>query len=88
MIGKEAPEICWATHKRQVINLWNCYILLVNLFESYDDARTCEHQINEDLSEIIRLSKADVLLKSYFFGQWCHAVGRLIGLTVFHRKKR
>ena len=23
----------WATHKRQVLNLWNCCILLVNLFE-------------------------------------------------------
>jgi hypothetical protein len=34
MVGREAPETCWATHKRQVINLWNCYILLVNLFES------------------------------------------------------
>jgi len=29
----EAPETCWATHKRQVINLWNCCILLVDLFE-------------------------------------------------------
>jgi hypothetical protein len=30
----EAPKTCWATHKRQVINLWNCCILLVDLFES------------------------------------------------------
>jgi hypothetical protein len=45
MMGGEAPETCWATHKCQVINLWNCCILLVDLFESYDDARTCEHQI-------------------------------------------
>jgi len=44
MMGEEAPETCWATHKRQVINLWNCCILLVNLFESYDDARTYKHQ--------------------------------------------
>jgi len=44
MMVEEAPETCWATHKHQVINLWNCYILLVNLFESYDDARTYEHQ--------------------------------------------
>ena len=29
----------------KLINLWNCCILLVDLFESYDDARTCEHQI-------------------------------------------
>jgi len=33
MMGEEAPETFWATHKRQVINLWNCWILLVNLFE-------------------------------------------------------
>ena len=32
----------WATHKLHVINLWNCCILLVELFESYDDARTSE----------------------------------------------
>ena len=44
MTGGETPETCWATHKRQVINLWNCCILLVDLFESYDDARTCERQ--------------------------------------------
>jgi len=33
MMGGEAPETCWVTHKRQVINLWNCCILLVDLFE-------------------------------------------------------
>jgi len=33
MMGGETPETCWATHKRQVINLWNCCILLVELFE-------------------------------------------------------
>jgi hypothetical protein len=43
-MGVETPEACWATHKRQVINLWNCCIWLVNLFESYDDARSCQHQ--------------------------------------------
>jgi hypothetical protein len=32
--GGETSETCWATHKRQVINLWNCCILLVDLFES------------------------------------------------------
>jgi hypothetical protein len=31
-MGGEAPETCWATHKHQVINLWNCCILLVDLF--------------------------------------------------------
>ena len=24
--------------------MWNCCILLVDLFESYDDARNCERQ--------------------------------------------
>jgi len=45
MIKGEAPEPCWAAHKRQVINLRNCCIWLVNLLESYDDARTCERQM-------------------------------------------
>jgi hypothetical protein len=55
MMGVEAPETCWATHKRQVINFWNCCILLVDLFESYDDARTCKRQIlsNYFISSII-----------------------------------
>jgi len=44
MMGEEVPETCSATHKCQVINLQNCCILLVNLFESYDDAQTYEHQ--------------------------------------------
>ena len=35
MMGAEGPETCWATHKRQVINLWNGCILLVNLFEFF-----------------------------------------------------
>jgi hypothetical protein len=30
-MGGETPETCCATHKRQVINLWNC-ILLVEIF--------------------------------------------------------
>jgi len=41
MMGVRAPETCWAVHKRQVINLRNCCIWLVDLFELYDDARTC-----------------------------------------------
>ena len=40
MMGVRTPETCWATHKRQVINLRNCCIWLVDLFELYDDART------------------------------------------------
>jgi hypothetical protein len=41
MLGGKLPESCWAAHKRQVINLWDCFILLVDLFETYYDARTC-----------------------------------------------
>ena len=44
-MGEEVPETCWAAHKRQVIYLRNCYILLFNLFESFDDARSYERQI-------------------------------------------
>jgi hypothetical protein len=35
-MGGKTPETCWAIHKRQVINLWNCCILLVNLFELFE----------------------------------------------------
>ena len=34
MMGGKTPETCWATHKRQGINLWNCCILFVDLFEA------------------------------------------------------
>jgi len=44
VMGGETPETCWATHKRQVINLWNCCILLVELFQSYDESRTYERR--------------------------------------------
>jgi hypothetical protein len=44
LMGGETLETFWATHKRQIINLWNCCILLVELFKSYEDARTCEPQ--------------------------------------------
>jgi hypothetical protein len=47
MMGEDTPETCRAIHKRQVINLWNCCIWLVNSFESYDDTRTCEHRIEK-----------------------------------------
>jgi len=33
MTGVKTPETCWAVNKRQVINLKNCYICLVDLFE-------------------------------------------------------
>ena len=38
------PKTCWATYKPQVINLWNCCIWLVNLFELYDYAWICQRQ--------------------------------------------
>jgi len=63
MMGEEAPETCWATHKRQIINMWNCCILLVNLFESYDDAQTYEHQSNIDI-DIDILATSAFTLKS------------------------
>jgi len=44
-MGVEAPETCWATQKRQVINLRNCCIWLVNLFELVDMLCYC---VNED----------------------------------------
>jgi hypothetical protein len=50
MMGGETPETCWAAHKRQVINFRSCCILLVDLFELYDDARSCKHQIEFKIS--------------------------------------
>ena len=40
MTGVRTSDPCWAVHKRQVINLRNCCIWLVDLLELYDDART------------------------------------------------
>jgi hypothetical protein len=44
MMGVRTPETCSVvrTSKRQVINLRNCRIWLVDLFEMYDDARNCK----------------------------------------------
>jgi hypothetical protein len=44
MMSVEAPETCWAAHKRQVINSWKCFIWLFDLFELYDEARNCQRQ--------------------------------------------
>jgi len=48
--------------KRQVIDLWNCCIRLVDLLELYDDARTCQSQtvdlILSQLRTNIRMSPA------------------------------
>ena len=35
MMGVRTPKTCWAVHKRQVISLRNCCILLVDLFVNY-----------------------------------------------------
>jgi hypothetical protein len=43
-------RLCVATHKCQVINLWNRCMLLVDLFELYDDVRTCPRQIHKKKS--------------------------------------
>jgi hypothetical protein len=40
--GVGTPETCWAVYKRQAVNLRDCCIWLVDLFELYDDARTCK----------------------------------------------
>ena len=47
MMGEEMPEICWATHKRQVINLRKCCIWLVDLFEII--ARFWKNEIWENM---------------------------------------
>jgi hypothetical protein len=33
MMGVRTSETCWAVHKRQVVNLRNCWVRLVDLFE-------------------------------------------------------
>jgi hypothetical protein len=42
MMGVRTPETCWAVHKRQAVNLRKFCNQLVDLFELYDDARTCK----------------------------------------------
>ena len=65
-----AHETCSATQKRQVINLWNCCISLVDLFVSYDDSRTCESQINKQLSTWEVLCIVLLLNDLQTFGSW------------------
>ena len=50
MMGARTPETCWAVNKRLVINWRNWCIWLVDLFELYDDARTCKLYRNFTLS--------------------------------------
>jgi hypothetical protein len=42
MMDVRMSETCWAAHKRQVINIRNYCIYLVDLFELYDDVWTCK----------------------------------------------
>jgi hypothetical protein len=35
MLGVRTPETCWAVHKRQVMNLVNCSIWLIDLLKLY-----------------------------------------------------
>jgi hypothetical protein len=35
MMGGKTPETCWAVHKRQVINLSNVCIYLLDLYERF-----------------------------------------------------
>ena len=48
MMGVRTPETCWAVHERQVMNLRNCCIWLVDLFEMYDDARIAKFKLYDD----------------------------------------
>ena len=50
MMVVRTPETCWAVYKRQVINLRNCCIWLVDLFEMYDDTRTCKLSLYRHIS--------------------------------------
>jgi len=62
------PKHVEPTHKHQVINLWNCCTLLVDLFESYNDARTRECQIC-------------ILSKEYIYG--FHIICRIQTIVIF-----
>jgi hypothetical protein len=73
MMGGETFETRWATGKHQVINLWKCIILLVELFESYDDARTCERQISGQIFERFWNAKFQENLLS-----WCRVFMKVI----------
>jgi len=84
MMGMEVSETCWATHKRQVINLWNCCIWLVNLFELYDDARTCQRQIQPLLVALVGPSShiwaTSTLQDARHHRHWQRVLGQVGGL--------
>jgi hypothetical protein len=47
MMGMRMPETCWAVFKQQVINLRNCWIWLVDLFECTMMHRLANPKIND-----------------------------------------
>ena len=66
MMGGEATETCWATDKRQVINLCNCCILLVDLFKIFGSC--CEEagqEANSDTAEYIVMSRDQNATRSH-----------------------
>jgi hypothetical protein len=74
MMGGETPETCWATHKHEVINSWNCCILLVDLFELSLKSvlltliwiKCCVSRV---LLSVVRLAQSSVLLGA----EWHHS---------------
>jgi len=83
MMGGEAPETCCATHKRQVINLWNCCILLVDLFESFEPNKCIYSKfvrwIHPSINPSIRPEFRSFFLLSTMFTVYCF---RLVGFPV------
>ena len=86
MMGRETTEACWATHKRQAINLWNCCILLVDSFESYDNEWTCESQTENSICHRQRWGMSHLCLH-WLHGCWsvqekfCYEIGILSDYT-------
>ena len=76
MMGVRTPETCWAVHKRRVINLRNCCIWLVDLFEfeiglllifrklSRDNVLNCVQEESGCLSSNYKLHKTENVCNS------------------------
>ena len=61
MMGVSTPEACWAVHKRQVINLRNCCIWLVDLFEpDYSNLILYQNGYNFTSGSILNMNLASV----------------------------
>jgi hypothetical protein len=61
MMGVRMPKTCWAVHTRQVINLRNCCIWLVDLFE-----RVSNHFINPPFDTTCFAVKGDSTDDAFF----------------------